>query len=82
MHTGKKIPDWFTDARFGMFIHFGVYSTAARHEWVKNYENLTDEEYARYVEHFDPEAVAIVIDMVWDHLKEQYAALENAVQGK
>ena len=31
---------------------------------------------------FDPEAVAIVIDMVWDHLKEQYAALENAVQGK
>ena len=28
-----------------MFIHFGAYSAAARHEWVKNYENLTDEEY-------------------------------------
>ena len=24
---------WFTDARFGMFIHFGAYSLAARHEW-------------------------------------------------
>lgn len=27
---------WFTDARFGMFIHFGSYSLAARHEWVKS----------------------------------------------
>ena len=46
---------WFTDARFGMFIHFGAYSLAARHEWVKNYENVTDDEYARYVENFDPD---------------------------
>ena len=38
-----------------MFIHFGAYSAAARHEWVKNYENLTDEEYDRYVRHFDPD---------------------------
>ena len=46
---------WFTDARFGMFIHFGAYSLAARHEWVKNYENVSDDEYARYVENFDPD---------------------------
>jgi alpha-L-fucosidase len=26
---------WWKDARFGMFIHFGLYSEAARHEWVK-----------------------------------------------
>ena len=43
---------WFTDARFGMFIHFGAYSLAARHEWVKNYENIPDAEYAKYAENF------------------------------
>ena len=40
MHTGKKIPEWFTDARFGMFIHWGLYSMPARHEWIKNIENI------------------------------------------
>ena len=46
---------WFTDARFGMFIHFGAYSLAARHEWVKNYENISDVEYQPYVDNFDPD---------------------------
>ena len=26
---------WFTHDRFGMFIHFGLYSLAARLEWVQ-----------------------------------------------
>jgi alpha-L-fucosidase len=26
---------WWTDARFGMFIHWGLYALPARHEWVK-----------------------------------------------
>ena len=46
---------WFDEARFGMFVHFGIYSVAARHEWVQNYERLTDEEYRPYFEHFDPD---------------------------
>ena len=46
---------WFTDARFGMFIHFGAYSLAARHEWVKNYENISDADYQKYVDNFDPD---------------------------
>ena len=29
---------WFTHDRFGMFIHFGLYSMPARHEWVKTRE--------------------------------------------
>ena len=29
---------WWTDARFGMFIHWGLYALPARHEWVKNAE--------------------------------------------
>ncbi len=26
---------WWTNDRFGMFIHFGLYALPARHEWVK-----------------------------------------------
>ena len=45
----------FTNDRFGMFIHFGLYSVAGRHEWVKNRERLTDEEYQPYFDAFDPD---------------------------
>ena len=46
---------WWTDARFGMFIHWGLYAQAARHEWVKNREKLTDEQYQKYFEIFNPD---------------------------
>jgi len=46
---------WFTEARFGMFIHWGLYALPARHEWVKNMERLTTEQYQRYFDHFDPD---------------------------
>ena len=48
-------PAWFTDSRFGMFVHWGLYSLAARHEWVKSRERLTDEQYQPYFDHFDPD---------------------------
>lgn len=47
--------DWLTEGRFGLFIHFGAYSTAARHEWVRNYERLSVKDYQPYVDHFDPD---------------------------
>ena len=46
---------WWTDARFGMFIHWGIYALPARHEWVKNRERLTNEEYQKYFEEFNPD---------------------------
>lgn len=46
---------WWTDARFGMFIHWGLYAMPARHEWVKNYERLTNEQYQNYFENFNPD---------------------------
>jgi alpha-L-fucosidase len=46
---------WLTQARFGLFIHWGIYSAAARHEWVKSRELLTDEQYQKYFHHFDPD---------------------------
>jgi len=46
---------WWTDARFGMFIHWGLYALPARHEWVKNNEKITDEAYQKYFDHFNPD---------------------------
>ena len=46
---------WFEKDRFGMFIHFGLYSAAARHEWIKTKETISDEEYDKYFRHFDPD---------------------------
>lgn len=46
---------WFRHDRFGMFIHWGLYAMAARHEWVKSREEMTDEAYAPYFKHFDPD---------------------------
>ena len=46
---------WFKDARFGMFIHFGLYSMAARHEWVRSREFIDNETYdAKYFTRFNP----------------------------
>lgn len=47
--------DWFVKDRFGMFIHFGLYSLAARHEWVMTNECMTPQEYHRYFEQFEPD---------------------------
>jgi alpha-L-fucosidase len=46
---------WFLHDRFGMFIHWGLYALPARHEWVKQQEQLDDTWYDRYFEHFDPD---------------------------
>lgn len=46
---------WWTDARFGMFIHWGLYALPARHEWVKNAERMTNEQYQKYFDVFNPD---------------------------
>ncbi|MEO7310051.1 MAG: alpha-L-fucosidase [Chitinophagaceae bacterium] len=50
-----KRMEWWTNGRFGMFIHWGLYALPARHEWVKNYEWLTNEQYQKYFDNFDPD---------------------------
>ena len=37
---------WFQEARFGMFIHWGLYSHIGRGEWVRYLEAIPSEEYA------------------------------------
>lgn len=57
-YVRKKTPgdtEWFVRDRFGMFIHFGLYSLPARHEWIKTLEFIPEEKYQRYFDHFDPD---------------------------
>ncbi len=51
----KVDKSWFVHDRFGMFIHWGLYALPARHEWVKQREEIPDEKYDAYFKHFDPD---------------------------
>ena len=46
---------WFTHDRLGLFIHWGLYALPARHEWVKQREQIPTDVYQQYFEHFDPD---------------------------
>jgi alpha-L-fucosidase len=45
---------WFNAARFGMFIHWGLYAIPARGEWVRSVERMSQEEYLGYFKEFNP----------------------------
>ncbi len=45
---------WWRDARFGMFIHWGLYSIPGRGEWVQWNEQIPVDEYARLADKFNP----------------------------
>ena len=45
---------WWRAAKFGMFIHFGLYSGHARHEWAMESEAIPTPEYETYVELYRP----------------------------
>lgn len=44
----------FQDMKFGVFIHWGIYSMMADGEWVMNTKNINHMEYARLAEGFYP----------------------------
>ena len=50
----NKRTQWFRDARFGMFIHWGIYAIPARGEWVRSFEKIELEDYLKYMDQFDP----------------------------
>jgi alpha-L-fucosidase len=45
---------WWREARFGMFIHWGLYAIPGRGEWVQWNEQIPVEEYARLAGQFNP----------------------------
>ncbi|MDQ8208233.1 alpha-L-fucosidase [Coraliomargarita sp. SDUM461003] len=58
---------WFTDAKFGLFIHYGVYSTLGGEwkgepiekyaEWIQRWGKITPEEYIPLAADFRPDAL-------------------------
>ena len=52
--TRDQRMQWWHAARFGMFIHFGVYSTIARHEWEMEEEAVPIGEYTQHATTFHP----------------------------
>ena len=46
--------EWFRDAKFGMFIHWGIYSMLADGEWVLTNKSLNEEEYQKLADGFYP----------------------------
>lgn len=50
----KKAKEWFTAARFGMFIHWGPFSIPGSGEWVMNERKITVKNYTRLMDFFNP----------------------------
>ena len=50
----NKRVEWYQEARFGMFIHWGLYAIPARGEWVRSIEEIPEEEYLPFFDEFDP----------------------------
>ena len=56
--TAKQVSpsglEHFQDIRFGMFIHWGLYSILARQEWIMHVESIPVAEYEKLVPQFNP----------------------------
>ncbi len=45
---------WWREARFGMFIHWGIYAVPAQGEWYMTTGHVPKAEYEKYAQQFDP----------------------------
>ena len=59
---------WWHAAKFGMFVHFGVYSTIERHEWVMEDEAWPIGPYTQHAVNFKP---ALNCPRTWAKLAKQ-----------
>jgi len=44
---------WWREARFGLFIHIGLYTALGRNEWAMGFENWPVEEYEKLADRFN-----------------------------
>src|SRR5690242_11845939 len=52
--TREQRMKWWRDARFGMFIHWGLYSVLGRHEWAMEDEAIPVHQYEQLAKQFKP----------------------------
>jgi alpha-L-fucosidase len=45
---------WWREARYGMFVHWGLYAQVGRNEWVQSIEGIPVDEYAQLASTFKP----------------------------
>jgi alpha-L-fucosidase len=50
----REAREWFQEARFGLFIHWGIYSVLGRGEWAMQNERIPIAEYEKIAGRFDP----------------------------
>ncbi len=50
-----KRTEWFREARFGLFMHYGIYSVNGTNEWCKHKDSISEEQYDKYFENFTAE---------------------------
>ncbi|MGQ9479641.1 MAG: alpha-L-fucosidase [Thermoproteota archaeon] len=55
MNNRERMVRWFREARFGIFIHWGIYSILGRGEWVMHNERISIDEYEKLTGQFNPE---------------------------
>jgi alpha-L-fucosidase len=56
IQASYTVPQWFIDAKFGLFMHWGLYAVPAHHnEWYEKHMYAADREWHR--EHFGPQDV-------------------------
>jgi alpha-L-fucosidase len=53
-NSNLKARQWFQDAKFGLFVHWGVYSVLGRGEWVMHNEKIPISEYEKLAPRFNP----------------------------
>ena len=60
MEETKQAQEEFQDLRFGMFIHFGIYSLGEKEEWHMFTHRMSHEEYKQeFMARFDPDPAGI-----------------------
>ena len=53
LRDNYRVPEWFNEAKFGIFIHWGLYSIPARiNEWYERHMYTTDAKW--HTEHYGP----------------------------
>jgi alpha-L-fucosidase len=54
LQKNYRVPSWFADTKFGIFMHWGLYSAAAHHnEWYEKHMYGADAQW--HAEHFGPQ---------------------------
>jgi alpha-L-fucosidase len=48
--------EWFDDAKYGLFLHYGLYSLLGNHEWVQYHERIKPADYAQLRHYFTAES--------------------------